>query len=486
MKIPVKRKDLRIPADMTRVIARFFFKDEEQARLLLQQLLGMDEATVQLTLNQVLRNFAHRHRKVTKVFQRHFQRISHLIPTEKIDLLTEPHRLLIGSYFTHEYSIESAAFFNPSLVVAPDQSGLAEGELRLIASMRATGEGHISSIVFRHLTIDYNNDLHLAPTADRLEEAEVIQDHIYRREPFLNNLQEMRLPTQVAELVTDLLPEKFNYRELKEAIQTTWEQHREMVRDNPGLEEILWLAEAHHELRFSLDTDISERVIFPHSTWESKGIEDARFVRFQADDGEITYYATYTAYDGFAILPKLIATKDFIDFKIKPLYGKGAQNKNLALFPRKVNGKYAMLARIDGMNNYIMFSDRLSVWEDPILLQTPLYPWELVQIGNCGSPIETEAGWLLITHGVGPMRRYCLGATLLDLQDPSKVIGRLEEPLLFPNEEEREGYVPNVVYSCGSIIHQGELIVPYAMSDYASTFMTVPLDLLLERLVAAG
>lgn len=485
MKVPVKRKKLRIPADMKRVIARFFFKNDEQATLLMRTILNMPEVDVQTTLQQVLRDFAWRHRNVTEIFERHFRRVQHLLPDDAppVEQIPEFYRLLIGAYFTHEYSIESAAFFNPSLILAPDQSGLAEGELRLIASMRATGEGHISSIVFRNLTINQHNELYLAPPANRLEEAEVFKDHLYKKEPFVNKLREMQLPEQVSELVCNQLPEQFNYRELKDVIRRTQAEHPDITGNSPEMEEILWLAEAHHDLQFSLDTDISERVIFPHSTWESRGIEDARFVRFVHPDGHVAYYATYTAYDGFTILPKLIYTEDFVNFRIKPLYGKGAQNKNLALFPRQVNGQYVMLARIDGTNNYIMFSDRLSVWENPQLLQKPQYPWEYTQIGNCGSPIETEEGWLLITHGVGPMRRYSLGACLLDLDNPSKVIGRLQEPLLYPNEEEREGYVPNVVYSCGSIVYNGELIVPYAMSDYASTFMSVPLTELLHKLL---
>ncbi|PHN05524.1 glycoside hydrolase family 130 protein [Flavilitoribacter nigricans] len=485
MKIPVKRKSLRIPSDMTRVIARFFYKNDEQARILIAQVLRMDDALVATTLNQVLRDFAWRHRNVTEIFERHFKKVSHLLKDmeRSVETLSESQRLLIGAYFTHEYSIESAAFFNPSLIVSPDQSGLAEGELRVIASMRATGEGHISSIEFRHLTIDQHNELYLAPPANRLEEAEVIQEHIYQKTTFANKLREMQLPEQIFELIINELPETFNYNQLRDLIHRTRETYPDIVDNSPEAEEILWLAEAHHELKFSRDTDISERVIFPHSAWESRGIEDARFVRFVYPDGRVAYYATYTAYDGYTILPKLIYTEDFLDFKVKPIYGEGAQNKNLALFPRQVNGQYVMLARIDGTNNYIMFSDRLTVWENPKLLQTPVHPWELVQIGNCGSPIETDQGWLLITHGVGPMRRYSLGACLLDLDDPSKVIARLEEPLLYPNEEEREGYVPNVVYSCGSIISHGELIVPYAMSDYASTFMSVPLDQLLDKLV---
>jgi predicted GH43/DUF377 family glycosyl hydrolase len=244
----------------------------------------------------------------------------------------------------------------------------------------------------------------------------------------------------------------------------------------------MWLASSHYELEFSLDTNISERVIFPVSSNENNGIEDARFVKFTDDNQEVMYYATYTAYDGTTILPKLLNTKDFYHFRVLPLHGEIAQNKGMAMFPRKIKGKYAMLCRLDGFNNYLAYSDNVTVWREAKLLQQPKFPWEFIQIGNCGSPIETHEGWLVITHGVGPMREYVLGASLFDLDRPEKEIGRLSSPLLVPNNEEREGYVPNVVYSCGSMIHNEDLIIPYAKSDYASTYATVHLNELLDEL----
>ena len=235
----------------------------------------------------------------------------------------------------------------------------------------------------------------------------------------------------------------------------------------------LSLADSYHEILFSLDTDISDRIIYPISEFERKGIEDARFVKFQKDDGTFIYYATYTAYDGYFIMPKLLETTDFYDFKVRPIYGSGAKNKNLALFPRKIKGKYVMMSRIDGCNNYIMFSDKINIWDNPIKLQTPVYPWEFVQIGNCGSPIETSEGWLLITHGVGAMRRYCLGVSLFDLENPEIEIGRLKEPILIANKDEREGYVPNVVYSCGSIINNEDLIIDRKSTRLNSSHSTL-------------
>jgi predicted GH43/DUF377 family glycosyl hydrolase len=241
-----------------------------------------------------------------------------------------------------------------------------------------------------------------------------------------------------------------------------------------------WVADSHYEVTFSRDTGLGERVIFPVSETESNGLEDARFVRFQ-DGRETTYYATYTAYNGYAILPKLMVTEDFCHFTVRPLHGQHAQNKGMSLFPRKLGGRYAMIGRCDGVNLYLLFSSDVHFWPEATLLEGPAYPWEFVQIGNSGSPIETPEGWLLITHGVGPMRTYCLGATLLDLDDPSRVIGRTREPILLPTADEREGYVPNGVYSCGSIVHSGQLVIPYAMADYASAIATIPLsDLLAE------
>ena len=484
MKISVNRQDTYLFGDEKRVIAKLFFNGAQRAELLVRRVLALSDEEVDLHLGQILRDFAARHRNITEVFERHFTTVMGRIDHEALGLehLGRKRRLLLGGYFTHEYSIEAAAFFNPSLVIAPYQTNLTEGELRLVMSMRATGEGHISSLEFRELVLDADNQVRILPAANRIEQPEFVRDHIYTKQSFCRKLQEMGVGEDVTGPVTERLGDQFIYRELREAIQAA--AAREEVSEKADeIQEILWLADAHHQIQFSLDTDLSERIIYPVSEWESRGIEDARFVRFEDDDGEIYYYGTYTAYDGHRILPKLVKTRDFYDFQVMPLYGDGAQNKNLALFPRKVNGRYVMLARIDGQNNYIMYSDKLNVWEDPRLLMEPAFPWEYIQVGNCGSPIETDSGWLLITHGVGAMRKYCIGAVLLDLNDPSKIIGRLPEPLLRPLESEREGYVPNVVYSCGSIINKGELLIPFAISDYATTFATVDLETLLQRLL---
>ncbi len=281
------------------------------------------------------------------------------------------------------------------------------------------------------------------------------------------------------------LGDTFIYSELTKSVEHALKGNELTMEKQVALKEIKWLADSHYDIHFSLDTDISERVIFPVSETERNGVEDARFVKFMDDHGKVTYYGTYTAYDGHAILPKMIETHDFYNFKIRPMHGEGAQNKNLALFPRKIDGKYVMLSRIDGINNYVSFSENLTVWENPIKIQEPHYFWEFSQVGNCGSPMETEKGWLVITHGVGPLRTYCLGASLFDLKDPTKELGRLREPLLVPSQDEMEGYVPNVVYTCGAIICHDNVIIPYGMSDYASSIVSVPLGTLLSKIMEA-
>jgi predicted GH43/DUF377 family glycosyl hydrolase len=486
MTISVNRKQIKLYPDYKRVIARFFMPGHpDRARSIIQKVLNLSEKDTHLILNQVLRNFSRRHRNISRIFENHFNNVEYILAEldVKPNSLSLQRKLLVGSYFTMEYSFESSAFFNPSIVEDPDQTNLQEGQKRIIVSFRATGEGHISSIVFRSGIIDKNTDLQFKPCGSMMEVPEAIKRHEYEKKVFMHKLSEMNIFKDVIGMVMGRLGDTFIYGELQAAIEETIKNITLTPSKKKVIEAINWLANSHYEITFSLDTAISERVIFPVSYAESNGIEDARFVRFINDDGSTVYYATYTAYNGFTILPKLMETRDFYHFKIMPLHGEQAQNKGLSLFPRKINGKYAMLSRIDGVNNYIMLSDNINIWQDAKKIQEPMYPWEFVQIGNSGSPLETEEGWLVVTHGVGPMRRYCLGVTLLDLEDPSRVIARLKEPLITPNDEEREGYVPNVVYSCGSIIHNGALIVPYSMSDYASAFATVPTNELFHDLL---
>jgi predicted GH43/DUF377 family glycosyl hydrolase len=486
MQVTVTRKDTRFLPDPSRVIARFCYFSNERAKSIILGVLAMSDSDVFVALSQVLRGFSRRHRNISLTFETHFNKLADLFNELGIKpgKVNHSRKALIGSYFTMEYSIESAAFFNPSIVEDPDQSETGMDEKRVIFSFRATGEGHISSIVFRSAIIDRNNNLIIEPVGKMLAEAERIKRHIYNKKSFIRKLDEMRdFDNKLSPVfVLEKLGDKFTYGELKKAVEETRKTHKLTPNKELIINQMVWLALSHYEIEFSLDSAISERVIFPISDTEKNGIEDARFVRFTDEHNGIIYYATYTAYDGMSILPKLLSTSDFYHFKGLPIHGELAQNKGMALFPRMVNGKYAILCRIDGINNYLAYSDNINVWREAKLIQKPKYSWELVQVGNCGSPIETEEGWLVITHGVGPMREYVLGASLYELNNPEIEIGRLKTPLLAANNEEREGYVPNVVYSCGSIIHNKHLILPYAMSDYASTYATVDLNELLHEL----
>lgn len=483
MRLSVDRSPVKVYPDPKRVIARFFFSQDERAKELIARVMALSDHEVFTIISPLLQEYSKRHRNITKILNRHCDKVKRLIADVGVDYagIDQYRKLLIGSYFTHEYSIESAAFFNPSIIEDPDQTELVDGQKRMIISFRAVGEGHISSIVFRRALVEKNGDLNVLPAGNYIDEAEIIRNAVYVKKLFFGKAVDNNIDEVVLENVKTKLGDKFEYQELRNVIV---ELKSQQTSDESKLnyDKVLWLSDSYHDISFSKDTDISDRVIFPISEFEKKGIEDARFVKFTKEDGSIIYYATYTAYDGHMIMPKLLQTTDFYDFKICPLYGAGAQNKNLALFPRKINGKYAMMSRIDGWNNYIMYSDKIQVWEKPELLQQPHAAWEYIQIGNCGSPIETEDGWLIITHGVGPMRRYCLGASLLKLDDPSVEIGRLSEPLIVPNKDEREGYVPNVLYSCGSIIHNDKLIIPYGLSDYCSSFATVDINALLDKL----
>ena len=486
MQVTVTRKDSKFLPDPTRVIARFFYISNERSKNIIRNVLAMSDREVFIVLSQVLRGYSRRHRNISMIFETHFNKLANLFDELGIKpgKINQSRKALIGSYLTMEYSIESAAFFNPSIVEDPDQSELGPDEKRVIFSFRATGEGHISSIVFRSAIIDKNNNLITEPVGKMLAEAERIKRHIYNKESFIKKLDEMRdFDNKLSPLfVLEKLGDRFTYGELKKAVEEIRKTHRLPPNKELIINQMMWLALSHYEIEFSLDSAISERVIFPISDTEKNGIEDARFVKFTDENGEVTYYATYTAYDGMSILPKLLATKDFYHFNGLPIHGELAQNKGMALFPRKINGNYAILCRTDGVNNYLAYSDNINIWREAKLIQKPKYPWELVQVGNCGSPIETEEGWLVITHGVGPMREYVLGASLYELNNPEIEIGRLKTPLLAPNNEEREGYVPNVVYSCGSIIHNNNLIVPYGMSDFSATYATINLNELLNEL----
>ena len=479
--LTVVRMPEKFISDDTRVITRPFIPgDRERIKRIVDRLLGLSEKESRALLVQVLADFAPRHKDVGDVFEENFGLVADCI--EPGTDISRERRMLIGSYFTMEYAIEAAALFNPSIVPHPDQSGLPAGSLRFVMSLRATGEGHVSSIVFRVGVIDGAGDIIIDPMSRYVERARKLKDRVHIKERYFLKLIEMGGYSDAAQTVLDRLAAEFTFTDLTQAIEDAGREPADQLAFQHAADTMRWLARSNYHLTFEEDCKPSEVVIFPISENESRGIEDARFVKFIDDDGSFMYYGTYTAYNGVSILPQLLATKDFRHFRITTMSGKYVQNKGLALFPRKLDGWYLMLGRIDGENLFLMRSTNIRFWNDAEMLQQPQFPWEFVQIGNCGSPLETDRGWLVLTHGVGPMRRYCIGVTLLDLEDPSRIIGQSREPLIMPNEEEREGYVPNVVYSCGALIHNGELVLPYAMSDSATTFARVPLAELLDHL----
>ena len=479
-KLSVERKAIKIVGDTSRVITRLHLPDEKhRIAKIIKRILSLPCTAAEALMERIMLDFAGRHEDIGHIFELHLAVVNDYLPRDTI--LSEVQKSLIGAYFTKECAIESAALFNPSIIAHPDQNHLKKGSLRFIMSLRATGEGHISSIVFRSGVLDRCNRIIFDPISDFVETPDLRLDPVYKRNPFQRKLDEMGAANEISANILDRLPEDFAYNALLEQIRLLRDTPRySEARQNSTFEMMCWLADSNYEVSFHADHLISERVIFPVSKNESRGIEDARFVQFFDDRQEAIYYATYTAYNGTAILPQLIETKDFITFNVLTLNGKAVKNKGMALFPRKIGGRYVMLSRQDGENNHIMFSDNIHFWQTSHVFQEPKYPWEFIQIGNCGSPLETDKGWLVLTHGVGPMRQYCIGAMLLDLENPAKVIARLEEPLLAPHDSEREGYVPNVVYSCGAIIHNDELVIPYAMSDINSGIATVSVGELLR------
>ncbi len=424
----LNRHALYLRPDPARVIVRPFKlateprglnpTDKTRANHIVERVLKLDPDAAASQLADVLDNFRGRHRNLLETFELRADDMKETLATHCS--FSEVQRQLIGAYFMNEYSFEASALFNPSIVPHPDQSGIPAGSLRFILSLRAVGEGHVSSLTFRAGTIAADGSIAVDPTA-RLASS-----------PRIGYL----IPGPIGDEV---------------------------------------------EVVFGPEQDISERVIFPTTASQSHGIEDARFVEF-TDGGRKTYYATYTAYNGAAIRSELIETRDFLSFRMSPLQGAAARNKGMALFPRRLDGKYAMIARQDNENLYLIYSDNLYRWEGGQAILKPQFPWEFVQIGNCGSPIELEEGWLLLTHGVGPVRKYSIGAALLDKRDPSKVLARSSEPLLRPEPSEREGYVPNVVYTCGAMAHNDQIILPYAVSDTFSNFATIKISALMQAM----
>ncbi len=474
--ITVQPTGILFHPDNKRVLVRpFISSDPVCVAHIIERALSLKECDVENQLIRLREDFSTRHMDLETCWRRHFSMVHSHLGDQEISLQRQ---LYIGALFSGEYALESAALFNPSVVAHPDQSGLPEGSLRFILSLRATGEGHISSIEFRSGILHADASISTDPVSPLVIAPEVKENPTYRKAIFLHKLREMGFENRWSQQIMECLGEDFTHMELEKSMRQPpdLEIQREVART---IECVNWLARSNYEVHFLPNVELSQRIIFPVSPNESNGIEDARFVKFVDDDSTACYYATYTAYNGRAILPQLIETPDFRNFRVRTLNGEAVQNKGMALFPRRIHGQFAMISRQDDENLFLMTSDNLHFWNSPKFLLGPRLPWEFVKIGNCGSPIEIDEGWLVITHGVGPMRRYCLGAILLDRDDPSRILGCLDEPLVEPLGEKREGYVPNVVYSCGALVHQRRLILPYALSDTNSTIGIIQLDDLL-------
>lgn len=484
----VRRTSHVLRPDPTRVVTTMFLPGQEamtpgasRATSVLDRILALSEPQVQRTLRATVASFGPRHRGIAAVLDARFALIAHRVADAQA--LSPARRRLVGAYFSQEYAVESAALFNPSMVVHPDQSGLPRGTRRFLMSVRTVGEGHISSIGWRTGTIDAQDILDLDEPGRPLVLARPVPSQ-YSRAQFLRQLEDRAGDDAAsARYVLDGLPEAFDRDQLDTAMATLDGQDLTRGPASPARQQLELLAAAQYTIQFPADTALGQRVIMPGGPSEARGLEDLRLVRFTEPDGTTTYRGTYTAFDGTRVTPALLRTSDFLTFDSQQPTGDGAQNKGMALFPRAVAGRYLALSRWDRETTSLAESADLAHWDVVCTLHQPAQPWEIVQVGNCGSPVETAAGWLVLTHGVGPMRQYGIGAMLLDLDDPRIVLGSLDEPLLTPTDDEREGYVPNVVYSCGAMVHGRTLVLPYGCSDSSVRFALVDLDGLLSRLL---
>lgn len=479
-KIPVKRLSIRLDPDPRRTITRFFWPGPDRAQKIIKRTEGLDSKTVSELANEVLQQFTPGNPGLAEILIEHYERAVH--QAEMAFNKDFEVQLLTGAYFSMEYAFESAALFNPSLVPTVDQPALQEGILQFGMSLRAVGEGHLSSITFRRGTIDSTGNVQIIPAGLEVRQLKRKQNRQYDKNTFLDKLVDLKILNATSMSVMEQLPDSFSTFQLHHKVERAKNISGDSETDMRTLDLMLWLAHSEYEIERQPYNDLENLVLFPISETESQGMEDMRLVCFHNNDGTTRYYGTYTAFNGVSILPQIleIAPNDYA--VVHTLHGKFARNKGMALFPEPIEGQFAAIGRVDGENMFLLKSDEIDFWDNAALLIEPTFNWEFVQIGNCGSPLLTDAGWLLLTHGVGAMRKYCIGAVLLDKKDPSKIIGQLSEPLLSPNEEEKTGYVPNVVYSCGGLIHQGNLLIPYGISDASTGFAIVKMDDLLAEL----
>ena len=475
----VRRLPLRLTPDNRRTITRFFWPGQERAARIVQRVKALSSDEITVLLERILEEFSDINPGLEEILLEHYEQTIHQTGLSYDQSLEV--RMLIGAYFSMEYAFESAAMFNPSMVPAYHQEEVPAGSLRFLMSLRTIGEGHISSITFRRGLIDADGNVTIKPSSLSVRRLRQEENRTFSKATFAEKIHQLKCNGSAVDALLAALPDTFTHLQLQqkmEFVEHTF--HSSSAREH--FEMIRWLGQSDYRIKLDEHINIEDMVLFPISETESQGMEDMRLVHFTDDDGTVAYYGTYTAYNGRLILPQILEVKHRDHADILTLHGRYAQNKGLALFPRRIDGQYAAIGRVDGENLFLLKTDRVDFWDESEMILQPTYKWEFVQIGNCGSPIETEAGWLLLTHGVGAMRRYCIGAVLLDKNDPSRVIGMLDEPLLSPIDEERSGYVPNVVYSCGGLIHNGNLIIPYGISDAATGFAVIELEKLLRRL----
>ena len=462
------------------MITRFFAANEEANRGRIERVLTLPAAEAHEILADLKGRYGVRHPDIDAIWMESFERVAPLAPARAA--MDDERRMLIGAYFTMEYAVEAAALFNLFIVPAINQTGLPAGCTRFLMSLRATGEGHLSSIVFRAGVIDANNRITMEDNAPSIRALKPLPDAEFDTGFLRNALADLGALGPFECVVLDKLGETFSMGELNQVLAELSPAAPSPAGFEQTQRNMLTFARSNYRIPIPRDVHPSEIVIFPISENESRGIEDVRLVRFADDDGTSTIYGTYTAYNGMNGFPSLFISNDLKTIASQTMAGKLVKNKGMALFPRRIHGKYVMSARLDGVNRYILESDNVLIWNHGRPSETPKYWWEFSIIGNCGSPVETPAGWLMLTHGVGPMRQYAIGATLLDLENPAKVIGRSAEPIIVPAEDERVGYVPNVVYTCGSMLHNDSLIIPYAMGDVTTTFACLQVNELIASL----
>ncbi|MFF5173316.1 glycoside hydrolase family 130 protein [Micromonospora sp. NPDC000089] len=479
------RHDLTLAPDPRRVVVKLFVPGEDgplvrtRAQSLIDRVAHLDDEETGRLLRDTFDRFGDRHRDLEGTFHHHYDLVRHRI-TRRRDL-SPTTRLLVGAFFSHEYAVEAAALCNPSMVAHPDQNGLAAGQLRVAVSLRQIGEGHLSSIGFATAVLGPGRRLAVADRSGPLVLGQRMGVR-HRRDLLAAGLAEEHCDNEITATVLDALPDRYDETAFELALGTLPPDLLSRSTGPRTLEQLRRTDAASYATTFPAATALHQRVLWPATPAESNGLEDARFVRFTDETGSV-YRATYTAFDGRRIATRALASGDLRRFEITPMRGPGARNKGVALFPRTVGGRHLALCRTDGETIGLTCLDGENRWQEPLPLHRPRDSWELIQVGNCGSPIETDDGWLVLTHGVGPMRRYAIGALLLDLHRPERVVATLPGALLSPDDADRDGYVPNVVYSCGGLVHDGELWLPYGASDARVRFATVPMAALIAAMV---